>query len=360
MDREVVLAILRVNLRPDEGRRSANHHDDDVAKRLGLTDSVDTFSSDKPHTDSPANGSDSTHSDLPDEWQIEWRLMPYTPVGRAIVSATQRLEDGGSSSAHLDAQVILAHVLGVDRSWLFAHYDYELMPAETERYSQLVARRTAAEPVAYLVGKREFYGLELDVDRRVLIPRPETELLVDAVLDHIESRSERHVIVADIGAGSGAIALAVATNCPEATVYATDISEDALSVARQNVSRWDVRHQVTLLRGDLLEPLPEKVDILAANLPYIRSDEYRTLQRDVRDYEPQLALEAGPQGLDVIQRLLRQASAFLKPGGVVFLEIGYEQGEAMLALAGKLMPKALSITVRQDYRGQDRLLLVAI
>ena len=354
------MAILRVNLRPAEERRSANHHDNDVAKVLDLTGHVDTFDSDGTHADSPTNGSEPSPNGLPDEWQIEWRLMPHTPVGRAIVSATQRLEDGGSGSAHLDAQVILAYVLGEDRSWLFAHYDYELMPAAAERYSELVARRTAAEPVAYLVGKREFYGLELVVDQRVLIPRPETELLVDAVLDHIDSRSERSVTVADVGTGSGAIALAVATNCPEATVYATDISEEALAVARQNVSRWDTRHQVTLLQGDLLAPLPQKVDILAANLPYIRSDEYRTLQRDVRDYEPQLALEAGPEGLDAVERLLRQAKAYLKPGGVVFLEIGHEQGEAMLELVGRLMPDARFVTVREDYRGQDRLLLAAI
>ena len=286
--------------------------------------------------------------------------MPYTPVGRAIVSATQRLEDADSSTANLDAQVILAHVLGVDRSWLFAHYDYELMPAEAQRFSELVARRTASEPVAYLIGKKEFYGLELAVDKRVLIPRPETELLVDAVLDHIESRVDRSVTVADVGTGSAAIALAIATNCPEAKVYATDISEDALTVARQNVAQCDARKQIRLLHGNLLEPLPEMVDVLAANLPYIRHDEYKTLQRDVRDYEPQLALEAGPEGLDVFERLLRQVHAHLNPGGVIFLEIAHDQGKAMLELVNRMLPQARYVTVRKDYHGHDRLLLAAI
>lgn len=355
------MALLRVNLRSAEKRRSANHHDDDVARGLVQADHVSTFDSSSTHADIPNNGNGAEPGKPSQIWQqIEWRLMPYTPVGRAIVSATQRLEDGGSTTAHLDAQVILAYVLGVDRSWLFAHYDYELMPAEAQRFSELVARRTAAEPVAYIIGKREFYGLELAVDRRVLIPRPETELLVDAVLDHIESRPEPNVTVADVGTGSGAIALAVATNCPEARIYATDVSDAALEVARQNVSQWDERRQVVLLRGNLLEPLPEKVDIIAANLPYIPSAEYNSLQPDVRDYEPQLALEAGPEGLDLFVRLLRQVGDHLKPGGVVFLEIGHDQGEVMVDIVRHLIPQVRFVTVRQDYHGHDRLLLAAV
>jgi len=370
------LAILRVNLHSANDGRIANHHDDDVARGLAQADQVSTGSTSKSHEESPTNhNGNTTHRysgnstagngnavvELSDMWQqIEWRLLPYTPVGRAMVSATRRLEDGGSSTANLDAQVILAHVLGVNRSWLFAHYDYELMPAEAQTYSELVARRTASEPVAYLVGKKEFYGLELVVDRRVLIPRPETEQLVDAVLDHIASRSDTHVDMADVGCGSGAIALAVAANCPDATIYATDISEDAIEVARKNISLWDERHQITLLQGDLLRPLPGKVDIIAANLPYIRQDDYRTLMRDVRDYEPQLALEAGPDGLDAIERLLWQIPDYLNPGGVIFLEIGHDQGDAMIGLVERLIPQSTFVSVREDYHGQDRLLLAAI
>ena len=354
------MAILRVNLRPEKANRSVGHHDDDVAKGLVQAEHASTFNSHRSPKDSQIDENGADDDSAPIWQQIEWRLMPNTTVGRALVSATQRLDDGGSRTANLDAQVILAHVLGVDRSWLFAHHDYELMPAEATLYSELVARRTASEPVAYLVGMKEFYGLELAVDARVLIPRPETELLVDAVLDHIESRSDRHVTVVDVGTGSGAIACAVANNCPEAKVYATDISEDALSVARQNVSRWDKRQQVTLLKGDLLAPLPEKVDVIAANLPYIRSDEYATLQRDVRDYEPQLALEAGPEGLDVFSRLLQQIPKHLKPGGVIFLEIAYDQGEAVVDLIGRLLPDARSIAIRKDYHGHDRLVLAAV
>jgi release factor glutamine methyltransferase len=306
-------------------------------------------------------------------WQrFVWTLAPWTTVGRAIIAATQRLEDAGSTTAHLDAQVILAHVLGVDRSWLFAHYEYKLNPAQAGQYTDLVARRAAAEPVAYLVGHKEFYGIDFAVDRRVLIPRPETELLVDAVLDYIESHSElagkpdaeaqppRRLCMADVGTGSGAIAVAVATNAPDLQLYAIDVSVDALELAQRNVERWDERGQITLLQGDLLSPLPEKVDIIAANLPYVNSRDYEQLDADIRDYEPQIALEAGPEGLDTIRRLLEDAPAHLNKDGVILLEIGYDQGAAVLALAQQLIPNARYIGLRQDYHGHDRLLTIAV
>lgn len=291
---------------------------------------------------------------------VVWTLLPQTPVGRALVAATQRLDEAGSETASLDAQVILAHVLGHDRAWLFAHHDYALSAKEAEQYAEMVARRVNAEPVAYLVGRREFYGLDLTVDRRVLIPRPETELLVDAVLDHIELRQAPTVTVADVGTGSGAIALAVAANCPTARVYATDVSAGALAVAAANVARLDSRRQVALLEGDLLAPLPECVDIVAANLPYIAVSEYFGLMADVRDYEPRLALEAGPHGLDVITRLLQQVPAHVNPGAAIFLEIGRGQGEAVTQLAAALLPQARQITVHQDYHGLDRLVVVGL
>jgi release factor glutamine methyltransferase len=291
---------------------------------------------------------------------VVWTLLPQTPVGRALVAATQRLDEAGSETASLDAQVILAHVLGHDRAWLFAHHDYALSAKEAEQYADLVARRANAEPVAYLVGRREFYGLELAVDRRVLIPRPETELLVDAVLDHIELRQNPAVTVVDVGTGSGAIALAVATNCPTARVYAVDVSRDALAVATANVERLDTRRQVTLLEGDLLTPLPECVDIIAANLPYIALREYFGLIADVRDYEPRLALEAGPHGLDVITRLLQQVPSHANPGAAIFLEIGQGQSEAVMNLVRTLLPQARQVTIRQDYHGLDRLVVVGL
>jgi len=292
-------------------------------------------------------------------WQkFVWKLMPSTTVGRALNSARERLTEAACDTASLDAQVILAYILEVDRSWLFAHHDYKLTVEEADLFTDLIARRMAHEPVAYLVGKREFYGLEFYVDERVLIPRPETELLVDAVLDYISDSELERLWVADVGTGSGAIALSVACNCPQAQLYALDLSKDALSVAARNVARLDERGQVTLAQGDLLSPLPGPVHAIVANLPYISNKLYPELDADVRDFEPQLALEAGPEGLDAIERLLHQATDYLHPNGVIFLEIGYDQGEAVSALAQRIFPHAQGISVRKDYHGHDRLVTI--
>ncbi|NJN82378.1 MAG: peptide chain release factor N(5)-glutamine methyltransferase [Caldilineaceae bacterium] len=287
-------------------------------------------------------------------------MTPSTTVSRAHVSAAKRLTGAGIGTPQLDAQVILAHVLGVDRSWLFAHHEYKLSATQSHEYTELIVRRTAHEPVAYLVGHKEFYGIDFLVDQRVLIPRPETELLVDAVLDHIEMRSDHRVRIADVGTGSGAIAISVAVNCPEARLYAIDLSQDALAVARANVTRQDVDSQITLRHGDLLDPLAETVDIIVANLPYIDSQSYSSLEPDVRQYEPRLALEAGVQGLDAIRRLLIQARRCLNAGGVIFLEIGSNQGEAVTALVGELIPDNSYFSVRQDYHGHDRIVTIAV
>lgn len=290
---------------------------------------------------------------------VVWKLAPATPVGRALIAAHQRLEDAGCDSPHLDAQVMLAYALGVDRSWLFAHHEHELSAEQAEAFTTLINRRMHHEPVAYLVGHKEFYGLDFVVDQRVLIPRPETELLVDAVIDHIAMREDEPVLVADVGTGSGAIAIAVAANCPNALIYAIDLSADALAVARQNVERLDAWRQVILLHGDLLTPLPERVDMIVANLPYISSSAYPQLMADVRNFEPKVALEAGPEGLEAIVSLLRQAPAALKPHGLIFLEIGHDQGETVVNTARSLLPTARTIRLRQDYGGHDRLVTVA-
>ena len=192
----------------------------------------------------------------------------------------------------------------------------------------------------------------------MLIPRPETELLVDAVLDQIEFRDHAVQRIVDVGTGSGAIALAIAANAPDAILYAIDLSADALDVARANVEKLDPRHQVTLRQGDLLTPLPERVDLIVANLPYISSPAYTTLDADVREYEPQLALESGPEGLDAITRLLAEAPHYLNPNGIIYLEIGYDQGVAVLALAKSGLPQNRGITLRQDYSGRDRLVII--
>ncbi len=287
--------------------------------------------------------------------QINWTLMPSITIGRALVSVVQRLNESNCENARLDAQVLLAHVLGQERSWLFAHHDYQLTKEEADAYAELVARRARHEPVAYLIGRKEFYGLEFAVDQRVLIPRPETELLVDLTLAQLRDRKHHRVVVADVGTGSGAIAVTVAVHAPEARVYALDLSEDALAVALHNQTRLAPAATITFAQSDLLAALPEPVDIIVANLPYVTAEEYRGLAPDVRDYEPRLALEAGVEGLDVIERLLKQAKDHLKPNGAILLEIGAYQGDAVAALAKSMKPKPSYVGLRRDYSGHIRM-----
>ncbi|GER83319.1 MAG: peptide chain release factor N(5)-glutamine methyltransferase [Thermogemmatispora sp.] len=279
--------------------------------------------------------------------------------GRRLLQTTGR----SAREAGRDVQVLLGHVLGVERSALYAHPERELTEAELLRLTALLERRQRGEPVAYLLGHKEFFGLDLLVDRRVLIPRPETELLVEAVLAEARNRLSRGEvpIVADIGTGSGAIAVALAVNEPHLPyLYACDSSAAALEVARLNCQRHGVSQRVRLLQGDLAAPLPEPVDLLVANLPYVGTEERELLAPDVRDFEPAEALFAGPRGLTLLERLLRQLHErpVLKDRAKVFLEIGYQQREALEALARQLWP-TLQLTCQRDYAGQERLLILA-
>jgi release factor glutamine methyltransferase len=290
---------------------------------------------------------------------IDWSLTPWITVGRAMLSATQRLQEAGCDSASLDAQVLLAYTLGRDRSWLFAHHDHKISPEEADRYTNLVARRFNREPVAYLIRQREFYGHDFYVDRRVLIPRPETEMIVDLALKVLEEWGDRPVVVADVGTGSGAIAITLALHHPKATFYGLDISPDALDVARINQRRLAAEHELHFIESDLLSALPEKADLIVANLPYIAWDDYDALAPDIRHYEPKLALEAGLEGLDSIQRLLDQIGERLNPEGVVLLEIGADQGEAVRDLAQMMRPRPAHIGLRRDYSGHFRVVTLA-
>ena len=295
-----------------------------------------------------------------------WSLDRSSDVGRAMLAAARRLAESGSDTPQLDALVLLGFVLGVNKAWLYAHPTRELTESEIGHYEDLVRRRMRHEPVAYLIGFKPFYGLDIVVDRNVLIPRPETELLVDRVLDYLGSLegAGRHLSVADVGTGSGAIAVALAANLPELTVYAVDLSNEALAVAVQNVERHGLGGQVQLLSGQLLDPLSTQVDVIVANLPYIATADLDTLPRQVRDYEPVLALDGGADGLAVIADLLAtlalpQGGSKLRPGGRVYLEIGAGQGGAARALVQDLLPDA-EVAIAQDYAELDRLLIVAL
>jgi release factor glutamine methyltransferase len=278
-------------------------------------------------------------------------------AGEALSQAARRLRNEGVESPRLDAELLLAHVVGVNRAAILTWPDRGLTPRQLTRYRTLVARRSDREPLAYITGHREFFGLDFAVNHTVLIPRPETELLVEHALRHARQQ-ERAPRIADVGAGSGAIAVTLAVHLPGAIVYAVDDSAQALAMVAANASRHKVSDRVHCLPGDLLAPLPQPVDQLTANLPYVTSSEWEDLPPEIRDYEPRSALDGGPDGLVLIRRLLAGASSHLRPKATILIEIGASQGAAVCDLAGRSFPQA-QVRLHQDYAGLDRLVVVA-
>ena len=276
----------------------------------------------------------------------------------ALQQAIQALQNAEVDEARLDAELLLAHTLGLNRAAILARPDRPLTPKELTRFRDLVARRTAREPLPYITGHREFFGHDFVVDARVLIPRPETELLVEHAL-RIARPVPRPLEIADVGAGSGAIAVTLAVHLSHAIVYALDDSAGALAVTAENARRHNVAERVQCRQGDLLAPLPGPVKLIAANLPYVAAGEWAELQPELHDYEPYAALVGGPDGLDAIRRLLAVAGSYLHPGGALLLEIGASQGAAVTALARCHFPAA-DVQLHPDYAGLDRLVIVAL
>lgn len=285
--------------------------------------------------------------------------MPAT-LAELLQDAANRLQTT-SATPRLDAELLLAHTLGWPRARVLAERRHAPSPEQAAAFAALVARRARGEPVAYLVGHKEFYGLDLEVTPATLIPRPETEALVELALAEarrlLHTRSDAAgwpgLTIADIGTGSGAIAIALATHLPEALVYAVDLSPEALAVAGRNVTRHGLQERVRLLQGDLLAPLPEPVDLIVSNPPYTIYDD---IAPDVRAYEPRLALDGGPNGLAIYRRLLAMAPAALRPYGALLLEIGAWQGRAVAALAQAALPDA-EVRVHPDLAGRDRVVV---
>jgi release factor glutamine methyltransferase len=236
--------------------------------------------------------------------------------------------------------------------------DRRLSAEQLAGFQELLARRAEREPLAYILGSREFYNLDFRVDPRVLIPRPETELLVDAALD-LAKNKPADLRIADVGTGSGAIAITLAVHLEKATVFALDASEDCLVVAAENAQRHNVSDRVQFLAGDLLAPLPERVDLLVANLPYVTTEEWTGLLPELHDHEPRLAFDGGREGLDPIRRLLDTAVGHLRREGVILMEIGASQGDAVADLARRALPQG-HVQVRQDYAGLERQVIVQL
>jgi release factor glutamine methyltransferase len=272
----------------------------------------------------------------------------------ALHSAREVLSSHNVEDAHLEAEILLRHLLGINRTQFYVDQELKLTTEQSQAFQALVRRRVSGEPTAYILGKREFYGLDFYVDRRVLIPRPESELLVDKALEfagHHPTLSP--LFIADVGTGCGNLAISLAAHLPRAQIYAVDISKPALEVAAINCHRHNVGQRIHFLHGYLLEPLPVRVHIIVANLPYVKDKELAELEPNVRDFEPRLALAGGSLGLNYIAKLLFQAPGKLNQGGAVFLEIGEGQGTDVLALARKHLPQS-EICLYPDLRGIDR------
>jgi release factor glutamine methyltransferase len=276
-------------------------------------------------------------------------------IRQALQAATAQLGPS-SASPRLDAEVLLAHVLGTSRALVLAESRQELLPAQQAAFDALIERRAALEPVAYLTGHKEFYGYDFVVDHRVLVPRPETELLIDLALDWTTRRaSVADLTIADIGTGSGCIAITLALKLPEARVFAVDLSADALEVARLNVARHGVAERVTLLDGTGCEPLPQPVTLIVSNPPYTILAE---VDENVRRWEPRLALDGGDMhGFALPAWLLRQSPRYLAPQGAVLMELGAWQGQIAYETAAAVFPTA-RIMVHQDLAGHDRVLAI--
>jgi release factor glutamine methyltransferase len=279
---------------------------------------------------------------------------PWT-VLRMILWSADYLRDKGVESGRLDAEHLLAYALGLDRLQLYLQFERPLTPDELLGYRPLLKRRAAREPLQYIVGRQPFRELDLEVDTAVLIPRPETEVLVDHILEAVAEDDGDGRSALDLGTGSGAIALSLAFEGSFASVVATDVDPAALEVAGRNRAAAGLDARVELREGALFEPLgiEERFDVIASNPPYVGEIEEASLEPEVRDWEPRLALFAGPDGLDVLRRIVDGAGAHLRPGGLLALEVGAGQARTvadMLEADGGFG----AVRIIRDYAGKER------
>jgi release factor glutamine methyltransferase len=252
----------------------------------------------------------------------------------ALISATERLTKAGVADSRKDAELLLMFALGRDRSFLYGHPEHSLTNEESAQYDDALAKRSRGMPPQYITGHQEFWGMDFVVSPAVLIPRPETEHLVETVLELAQTLGRPRIV--DVGTGSGCIALALAKELPQAEVHAGDISLAALEVARSNARRLKFERRVTFRLANLLEEFlsEEPFDFVVSNPPYIAESEREKLQIEVREFEPPLALFAGPGGYEIIEQLIQQAARALKPSGWLVMEIGAGQHERLTTLLG--------------------------
>jgi release factor glutamine methyltransferase len=274
-------------------------------------------------------------------------------VGGAMRDAAVRLEAAGLSAdeARIDARVLARHAFGLDEAGLILREIETAPPDALTSYESMIARRATREPVAYILGGREFYGRDFEVTPAVLIPRPETELIVELALARFRDRSAP-LEMADVGTGSGCLAVTLACELPSARVFATDVSLDAITVARRNATRHGVADRVVFLHASLVPPV-QQVDMVVSNPPYVPSVDRETLQADVRDHEPALALFGGQDGLDVLRGLVTEAAGVLRESGWLIVEFGFGQAEAVQQWLDE-DGRYTDITIANDLQGIAR------
>lgn len=278
---------------------------------------------------------------------------PNWTIKRTLLWASDDFRRRGIESPRLDAELLLAHALGWERIRLFVDSDQELSPEELGRYRELIKRRRTHEPIAYLIGQREFYGLDFRVDRRVLVPRPDTEILVEVALTRTQER-DMFGRGLDLCTGSGCVAIAFARQRPTWQLTGVDLDAGALAVAQNNALRLGPFASLHFAQSDLFAALPSgaKFDLITANPPYIPASDIPTLPPDVQNFEPHLALDGGPDGLDLIRRIIADAPLRLVPNGVIALEINYDQAPQVNTILTE--SGFTEVQVKRDYGGRDR------
>lgn len=292
--------------------------------------------------------------------------MTEVAIDRSVRSLLKQgigqLREANVPSFTLAAELLLLHVANRDRTWLYAHPE-EILSADTAtQYFALIQRRASGEPTQHLTGKQEFWGLEFEVTPDVLIPRPETEHLIEVALDRLALRAGRSPLITgngltlvDVGTGSGCIAIALAKELPDATIYATDISAAALDVARRNAARLGFADRIRFLASNLFEALsPVRFDLIVSNPPYVGRGAAKTLAREVREHEPEVALYGGEGGYEFYAELVAQSHEFLKPGGLLVLELGHDSLPAVQLLLDP--SRWTNIGVTSDLAGIPRVL----
>ncbi|MBN2183443.1 MAG: peptide chain release factor N(5)-glutamine methyltransferase [Sedimentisphaerales bacterium] len=284
--------------------------------------------------------------------------METWTISKLLNWVSQYLTEKGIDSPRLSAELLLSDVLKLKRIELYTQYNKTVEKQQLDKLRELVRRAGQHEPIAYLVGKTEFYSMEINVTPDCLIPRPETELLVQRAVEFLRTRDGIQR-VCDLCTGSGCIAAAIAKNYPNARTIATDICDAALAVAASNVLKYQLQDKITLLSGDLFDPIiPQldvgKFDLIVCNPPYVSGSEYEKLEKNIKDYEPRLALFAGEDGMDIYRRIIEEVDSFLKTDAALILEIGYAQGRAIKELLEQT-GIFIEIKIEKDFNNNDRI-----